>query len=219
MHLLLLTLLIIPGMAHATTDSIHAADWSTEAHETLIERAFPNERPDCIQAMKSGSFWVDSSTNQLPSRSHLHAMRPNTQQSIEKARDLMAHYVQSEFEISKSEYDRSTQKVTSTSADPTTQYTSDGRLITDIFTYLSSCEHRGRGLHPIMDSTSPAHANFAIWSITDLGGLLAHGDMPRSIENERALFANPDVMVKTISLMRVTDKIYLELGWLDFLFR
>ena len=200
-----------------STAAFAGMPWSQQAHEDLIRQAFPNERTDCIAQLNAGSAWVDSLVNQGPSHSFMHAMR-SSDQTVEDAKSLMADYIQREFELAKALYDSSTQAINATPDDPTAQFTPEGRLITNMGAYLQSCEHRGRGLHPVMDSTSPAHANFAVWSMMDLGEMLQHGDLPNSIENERALFANPDLMKKTVALMLVTQKMYIDLGILDFRF-
>jgi len=200
-----------------STTAFAGVPWSQQAHEDLIRQAFPEERADCIARLNAGSAWVDSLVNQGPSHSFMHAMR-SSDQTLEEAKSQMADYIQRDFELAKALYDSSTQQIDATPDDPMAQFTPDGRLITNMENYLQSCEHRGRGLHPVMDSTSPAHANFAVWSITDLGEILQHGDMPNSIENERALFANPDLMKKTVALMLVVQKMYIDLGIFDFRF-
>ncbi len=207
--------LLLPILAHANTESIN---WSTEAHASLIQSAFASQRPDCLRKIEEGSRWVDKFANQLPARSYMHAMRGSASQPLAEAKSMMANYIQSEFEIADQLLESSTQVTNRTPDDPLAQFTHDHRLILNMNDYLESCLHQGKGLHPVMDSTSPAHAGFAIWSILDLADLLKHGDFPQSIENERALFRSPDIMKKTVALMVIVQKMYIDLNIRDFRF-
>jgi hypothetical protein len=203
----------------SSASGAHAApSWSTEAHATLIRQAFPHERADCLMEIQRGSEWVDSLPNQVPAKSYLHAMRSGTSQSVEAARDQMANFIQGEYERAVTLWKQSTREIQGTPADPGAQITADGRLIEDFGGYLSSCYHRGTALHPVMDSTSPAHAGFAIWSMTDLAAIFQHGDLPGTLEDEAALLRHPDLMQKTVGFMRLVDRMYLSLGMLDFRF-
>ncbi len=190
--------------------------WSSGVHWDLIQKAFVGTRGDCLMQMKAGSEWVDRLANQMPSHSYMHAMRSGPNQSVREARTLMADFIQSHFEQAVDLDESSTQATHASVNDPFAQYTPDGRLITHPGDYLKSCYERGVGLHPVMDSTSPAHADFAIWSISDLSDLLKHGDLPNSIEDERALFEQPDLMKKTVALMQIVDKLYVDLKMRDF---
>ncbi len=180
--------------------------WSSQAHWDLIQDAFRNERMDCLLKMKEGSEWVDSLPNQTPSKSYMHAMRSSSQ-TIDEAKNMMANFIQAKYETAADQRASSTQVISATPVDADAELTDDGRLITDLATYLGHCYDRGVALHPVMDSTSPAHADFAIWSITDLEDLFHHGDLPGSIENEQALLSNPDLMKKTVGLMRIINKL------------
>lgn len=194
-----------------------APDWSEDVHAAFIETAFAAEREDCRRQIRRGSEWVDSLPNQTPGKAYLHAMR-TASQSEAVAREQMASFIQAEYEVAMDLFERSTERLYGTPADPAAQVTHDGRLIKQPFTYLAACNHRGRALHPVMDSTSPAHENFPIWSLSDIAGLFRHGDLPGSIENERALFARPDLKEKTVGLMLIVDKLYFGLGMKSFRF-
>lgn len=208
--------LLISLNVFASSDHVEKTNWSQDAHRDLIISAFSNERTDCVLKIKEGSEWVDSVVNQVPSRSYMHAMRSGKSQSIHDAKKLMTGFIQSNYLKAIELKAISTVLVTSTSNDPFAQYTHDGLLITDINSYLSHCYYRGVALHPAMDSTSPAHMGFEIWSIADLAGIFLHGDFPGSVEDEQALLRQPEVMNQTIGLMRMIDKIYIEFNMKDF---
>ena len=211
-----ITLIIL--FAFLNAKAFATITWSKEAHERLIVQAFGVERQDCIAQMKNGSAWADSLANQVPSKSYMHAMRSGAEQPIAEAADLMANFIQRNYEQAIDLKTAGIESSNSTSNDPLAQYTTDHNLILNMDDYLNYCYQRGVALHPVMDSTSPAHADFAIWSLTDLSGILKHGNFPESIEDETALIANPDLMVKTTGLMRLVDKIYLDFEMRDFKF-
>lgn len=215
--LLMMTLTFTSSVASVFAHEKEAPLWSHEAHDRLIEMAFPDEREDCLAEIKEGSEWVDRKTNQLPSGAYQHAMR-GSYQSVEDAREKMARFVAGYAERALIAKDRSTQKVNASPSDPLAEFTHDGLLITDRQTYLEHCRHRGIALHPVMDSTSPAHGEFGIWTFSDIAGMLEHGDMPFSLEDEQALLSRPDLMSKTVGLMRILDRVYLEFRFLDFRF-
>jgi hypothetical protein len=182
-----------------------ASDWATSAHDLLIERAFPAASQECLTQIKAGSAFVDRLENQTPSNAYQHALRQKSEKK-EFARSKMATFIQYHYELAALENRQALLATHNTEA---------------ILHHLRACFERGVGLHPLMDSTSPAHADFAIWSLTDIDGWLStlqHGDSPLSIETEAALIRAPDLLTKTIGLMRLWDKLYLELGWLDLRF-
>jgi hypothetical protein len=130
----------------------------------------------------------------------------------------MADYIQSEYEIASQLLSSSTEVVNGSPDDPLAQFTPDQRLITQMSDYLSYCEHRGHAQHTVMDSTSPAHAGFAIWTLSDIPEVFHHGDLPGSIENLQALLENPDLKQETIGLMQIVQKLYIDLNMRDFRF-
>jgi len=192
--------------------------WSGEVHSKFLRQSFFQERKDCLDQMIKGSAWVDSLPNQAPSKAYMHAMRSGSAQSVGDARSLMAGFIQDYLNEAYIEQQRSLEVIHATPADPLARLTHDGKLIRDYPGYLKSCYLRGAGLHPVMDSTSPAHANFAIWSISDIAGIFDHGDLPGSLEDMQAVIRDPDHAVRSIGLMRLVNKIYLDLGLRDFRF-
>ena len=190
--------------------------WSTEAHWSLIRSSFGIERADCLSKMKEGSEWVDGLMNQLPSRSFMHAMRSGSDQKIEVAKHAMADFIQSHYELAAGYESKALKDVLGSIDDPLVEYTHDGKMIVNHDDYLNYCYERGVALHPVMDSISPAHAGFAIWSLSDISEVFKHGDLPGSIENEQSLLAQPDLMNKTVGLSQIIDRVYLEFKMKDF---
>jgi hypothetical protein len=208
-----LGVLLFPDLSRASV-----MPWSSEAHSKLIHLAFPNERADCLQKIQEGSEWVDGILNQLPSRSFMHSMRSGRDQPVAEARDRMASFIQRSYEMASALRERAVDFRNGPMNSDVDSMTPDGFRILDGVAYLEHCYQRGIGLHPVMDSTSPAHAGFEVWSLTDLDQLLKHGDFPDSLESALQLSLRPELKEKTVGLMRLVDQIYLGLGMLDYRF-
>jgi hypothetical protein len=212
----------VSGVSHANLLVNGSAEvrilWSGDVHSKFLRQSFFRERNDCLDQMARGSEWVDSLPNQAPSKAYMHAMRSGNAQSVDDARNLMAGFIQDYMNEANAEQQRSLEVIHATPADPLARVTHDGKLIRDYPGYLKSCYLRGAGLHPVMDSTSPSHANFAIWSITDIAGIFEHGNLPGSLEDMEAIIQDPDHAVRTIGLMKLVNKIYMDLGVRDFRF-
>jgi hypothetical protein len=192
--------------------------WSTEAHNALIDRAFSAERADCLSELKAGSRAADGLAYQAPEFSYVHAMRRSLEQTVTEARALSATHIQGYYVKASQQKNASTRMVNATPLNPWDQLTSDGKLITDLPRYLASCRTRGFALHPVMDSTSPAHLGYEVWSLGDLEELFEHGETPASFESRKELFKHADLMNKTVALMQILDELYLGLGQFSFRF-
>lgn len=148
--------------------------WSKSAHEFLIYTAFPHESPLCLRAMSLGSQWVDRVEAQFDSSwAPMHAMRA-ADQSIEEAQAQMESFIQECY--------RNARAAQAT---------------------MVRCFWRGAGLHPIMDSTSPAHHGYQVWRVSDFW---RHGDMPGSRETLSELRADRERERYTLDLMVERDK-------------
>lgn len=193
----LLSMLLLLLFPHSGRPSRAPASrfWSGGVHHLLLRRAFEKEPEDCLRQMEAGSNRIDRPANQGPDHAYQHAMR-SASETIPLARARMAEFIRGEYELAAS--------IRNAAPDPVS--------------YLESCFHRGMALHPVMDSTSPAHRNMGIWSPLDLAQLLRHGDFPSSAENIDAFLHSPDALERTTRLMRMVDETYLDLGFLDFLF-
>lgn len=113
--------------------------------------------------MEQGSLSVDALWNQGPSNAYQHAMRA-PYQSIADAQAKMCAFVANNL---------ATYRAHQGSSDPNVQY--------DAYYAL------GEAMHPIMDSTSPAHAGWQIWYNPawpgNWGEIPNHGDSSTSLEN------------------------------------
>jgi hypothetical protein len=177
--------------------------WSTEVHHLLIRSAFGQEPEDCLLQMESGSDQVDSLWNQGSENSYQHAMRAKNE-SEEDARSKMAHFIRDHYEVAMGFRDQ--------------MISQEGRPDADPLPRLQFCFYRGSALHPIMDTSSPAHEGFQIWSPFDILTVLKHGSFPTSIEDLKTLLSNPDQLKWTVGLMQMIDQLYLKLEMRDFLF-
>ncbi|NDG86163.1 MAG: hypothetical protein EBX52_14130 [Proteobacteria bacterium] len=167
--------------------------------------------------MEAGSNRIDRPANQGPEQAYQHAMRSESE-TIPLARARMALFIRGEYELAASFRTAALTPGPTAPFNPDPIQTPDGQAVLDPVPYLESCFHRGMALHPVMDSTSPAHRNMRIWSTFDLAQLLQHGDFPASAENIDRFLQAPDLEERTLRLMQMVDETYLNLGFLDFLF-
>ena len=156
--------------------------WGEEAHNAIIKAMFPGLNPLLLQAIEQGSASVDTLTNQFPGTAYKHAMRAPGQ-SIADAQSKMCAFVNSNL----AGY---------------LAHVGAGNIREQIMAYRDL----GQALHPIMDSTSPAHAG---WQIREnplfnwnewWPGTTVHGDRSSSIENIGAL--TPALLQETLNRMR-----------------
>jgi len=145
--------------------------WSEAAHNEIIRLAFPNLSPSDLGAIMNGSADVDSPIYQIPGvgDSSTHAMR-DPGQSIEDARKNYCKFIRDQIGI----YNKYKNK-----------------YLMQNYAYRSL----GRALHPIMDSTSPAHRGFQTWPLNDI---LVHGTGKYSIEDLKDL---PPYLSETLKLI------------------
>ena len=131
--------------SYVTNEPITGVDplglWSTEAHNAILQAAFPNLRLDYLEHLQSGSAWVDSKYMYLgqviPNTSYQHAMR-DPGESIADASEKACRFVQEHLKM----YEK---------------YLKAGMMP---YAY----RELGIALHPVMDSTSPVHAGWQIWN-------------------------------------------------------
>jgi hypothetical protein len=148
--------------------------WSTAAHNAIILAYAQqlNLSPMQIQAMEEGSASSDSLIYQLFGDPAVHAMSyPGEDPSAARSRAC------------------------STIDDRLARYQQMVNSSEQSVQYMAYFE-LGEAMHTVMDSTSPAHANFAPWSIFHPGG---HGDLPGSIEDLAHL--TPDLLSTTVNKM------------------
>jgi RHS repeat-associated protein len=152
--------------------------WGTEAHNAIIQALFPGLTWGQLLAVERGSAEVDSPTNQGPATAYQHAMRaPN--QSAADAQRRMCAFVNGNLGTYRALFD---------SPNVVTQYNAYVAL--------------GRALHPIMDSTSPAHSGWQVWDepLLHPGEIIPHGNGMGSIEGLNAL--TPALLQETLRRAR-----------------
>ncbi|MBC7691156.1 MAG: hypothetical protein H7222_05255 [Methylotenera sp.] len=162
---------------------LHVA-WASSVHDALIDAAFPKESATCRADMKLGSRWVDGFNNQVEGYTYMHAQRREGQ-SVEEAASLMQSYIDDTYLQARS-FEKMNEKMNGKKDDQ--QRISETDELTGNFAGVPGlraairegisrvseaaaklnplnrvCFLRGAALHPIMDSTSPAHAGFAVW--------------------------------------------------------
>lgn len=136
--------------------------WGTEVHNTLLQYAFPEATWGMQQALENGSASVDALWNQGASTAYEHEMRAPGE-SVADAKAKMCAFVKEHL---------ATYENLAASQNPADVY--------DAYYAL------GQALHPVMDSTSPAHAGWQVWETPwpwNWAELSNHGDGPNSMEN------------------------------------
>lgn len=176
--LICLALFIGIGISAAFADPV---DWGTNAHNALFDLAFPRVSESCRDRMREGSAQVDAFKHQFSlALSYQHAMRAPFQTPAE-AEALMTAFIETEYRNARAQ-------------------AAQGRP-------AESCLSRGRALHPVQDSTSPAHEGFQVWDpYFHPWQVLEHGDQPFSKETWQALQKDRARLKRTLSLMRSTDQ-------------
>ncbi|HEY3489022.1 MAG TPA: RHS repeat-associated core domain-containing protein [Candidatus Deferrimicrobiaceae bacterium] len=159
--------------AYAKNNSISETDvtglWSTDAHNAIIEE-FGKEMGlniDMIKEMELGSREADSWKYQDAAHSYMHAMSSSSL-SKKSACEMLRYFVVDSIAAAEASVDI-------------------GQAYFDI----------GFGLHAIMDSTSPPHADFQKWNITDF---YKHGALPTSKEDINSL--TPALLKLSVEMMR-----------------
>jgi hypothetical protein len=152
--------------------------WGTDAHNVIIQTMFQGLNPLLLQAIEQGSASVDDPANQGPANAFEHAMLAPGQ-SISDAQEKMCKFVKENLAGYLANVGR-------------------GNIHDQILAYRDL----GEALHPIMDSTSPAHSGWQTWSnpITHPRETIPHGNAHGSIEGVDAL--TPALLQETLNRMR-----------------
>lgn len=179
--------------------------WSTSVHTDMLEAAFPDVSIPCLTKMIAGSLDVDSVKNQLPDKAFMHAMRGPKEKTEAEGLERTWKYIDRRFAEARNALATSEE---------------------------DSCYERGRALHPVMDSTSPAHHGHQEWSLFgDPRKIFTHGDWaqklgstvdslfpvpgfpgPVSKEDFDYLDDHPQVLTGTVKLMQTVDLIQMTLS-------
>ena len=154
--------------------------WSTAAHNAIIQTAFPDLWFLDIEAIEDGSASVDAPLNQGAATAYQHAMTAPGQSAAD-AKSRMCKFVRDNLQ----EYRR---------------LISNPDGMNEILAYRAL----GRALHPIMDSTSPAHSGWQPWGNpwepAWWGEWDSHGDSAGTVEGLKDL--KPDLLQKTLNRIR-----------------
>jgi hypothetical protein len=200
---------VLPCLARAGAPATPGAQpmtrpWATDVHNLMIATAFADTDPVCLGQLDAGSREADSGKYQAGAYSYMHAMRAKGQSAAEAAR-LMWNYVDEMY--------------------------GEVRRLERAGQPDQACYYRGMGLHPVMDSTSPAHRGFQEWdpvSIKDLfspdgparvAKMARHGDITSiierifslpthlSLEDMQTVQEHPEYLELTTELMRIVDQV------------
>ena len=156
--------------------------WSTEVHNAILRAAFPGLNAALLTAIQQGSGNVD--LDQSTAGAPLHAMSrmSDGKNRVEIAKREACKFIQDRLGLY-NQYRNS--------SNPTELYAAYFAL--------------GQALHPVMDSTSPAHG-WAIWNSIanpkNWSGVRQHGNGSKSLENMNAL--TKDLLNMTIDLINQT---------------
>jgi len=178
------------GYANGTP--IRATDalglWSTGAHNELIDQAFPGLPPNLRDILKQASARVDQPQNQTDPAAFKHAMSSSVLSKF-AACVQMNSFIARHLELYRQAL------IYSEVAG------SQGNSAMKSFYERDAYFALGTALHPIMDSTSPAHSGFHKWEIYGTE-FYHHGDFGGSIEDRAALLKNKSLLGYTASLMQ-----------------
>ena len=147
--------------------------WSPQAHDWILYNAFPGLDPELLQYVEDGSANVDALWNQFGDTAYQHAMRAPGQ-SVADAQAKACKFINDHL-AAYNQY----------------KYDQSPRMVQYAFTSL------GEALHPIMDSTSPAHAGWQVWNFPSFQMFL-HGNMPETLEDLTILKMNDQLMQETL---------------------
>ena len=145
--------------------------WSKAVHDQIINTRFGGGLPaEAVALIREGSADVDALKNQMPwsGRDHEHAMRAPGQ-SPDDAKRLTCEFIRRNM--------------------------ADFRRMQNTSNWREAYRSLGRAIHPIMDSTSPAHRGWQEWNMWK--DWRHHG----SFEKSREDWISPDDLAKTLDLI------------------
>lgn len=129
--------------------------WATDAHDYFLGLLFLGLDPVLLSAMRAGSADADSMKFQDARHAYMHAMSSASMSPAESQR-LMCQFIKEKLALSQ-------------------MYGQHGLP-------YSAFYELGMALHPVMDSTSPAHEGFQQWHGVLKDGS-KHGSWRTSLEN------------------------------------
>lgn len=144
--------------------------WSTAAHNYFIDRTFGDLSARDLNNIKFGSALADDPRYQSAGYAYMHAMSSSSL-SKEQAREKYCTFIEEQLKVYR-------------------ENVGNRRMQPLAYRAL------GMAMHTVMDSTSPAHRGFQMWSWSERA---RHGDFRNSEENLRAA---PEYLEETRELMR-----------------
>jgi RHS repeat-associated protein len=145
--------------------------WATSAHNYFIDKAFSDLDPAIRDIIKDGSAYADSMKFQDDAHSYMHAMSSDSLNPA-AAKSAMCKYIKDYMDKAE-----------------------DAKNNNDAHYWF----YLGMALHPVMDSTSPAHAGFQKWHGAMHDGS-KHGPWPSSLEN-LSVASRPEHTTQTVDAM------------------
>jgi len=160
----------------------------------MLDTAFPNESDTCRLQMYNGSRTADTRPYQAVDYAYMHGMRKKGQSEAEAIGKFWA-FIDSKY--------------------------AEARLLERSGRMDDACFSRGMALHPVMDSTSPAHRGFQEWDPIDIKAVFQHGDFFRyieplvpllsdpSVEDMNYIDDHPEALTATADLIRAVDAVVM----------
>lgn len=146
--------------------------WSTEAHNYFLRQMFPGIDPAMLSALEAGSAAADSMKYQDAEHVYMHAMSSGKVSPAE-SRKRMCQFIKDKRGLYQ-------------------MYTQHGLPYSAFF-------EMGMALHPVMDSTSPAHRGFQRWRYRDAGN---HGGNLPGMPSMEDVDTAPKYLNETLQLMQ-----------------
>lgn len=174
--------------------------WAPSVHDGILKRAFaPHSDREllCLLQLQAGSRYVDDEFQEVEF-SYMHAMRGPQDKNSEQAAKRTWDYIK--------------------------QLYADVRRMPDVLD-PEVCHLRGRALHAVMDSTSPAHEGYQEWApLKHPMQIFDHGEFTQdliaklglqgivtgahSLENWIYLDDHPQLLERTVQFTRAVDEVF-----------
>ena len=164
--------------AYAANNPVRFSDpwglWSAEGHNKFLTDRFGGGMdPELLAQVLAGSASVDAPAMQTPRFAPMHAMTSDVFPTEKVARKAMCDFVNNNMNAFRNYLNNN---------EPAIAY-----------------HHLGQALHPVMDTTSPAHRGFQYWRLPH-----SKAELDEHIAQETLDTITPDLERQTLSLMNAT---------------